>query len=329
MPPQASNHGVQFNDEASPTLGTGIERVVLACPAKINLHLRVGPPRADGFHPLLTWMCTIGLFDTLNVWPTASAPGAAPLMSLTCNPPGLPTDERNLVVRVARGWADRLWEESRSALPPLTATLDKRTPSGAGLGGGSSDAAGMLRALARLWPGLRSLDAQAELAARLGSDIPFFLYGPSAICTGRGEMIHPIAQPRAQGVLLLLPTVHLPTPDVYRRFDTLQLGREVDLSEQPDWTDWAALPAAELLTRLVNDLEPAAFAICPALSDLRADAERAIGRPVRMSGSGSSLFTLFDTLAAAEDAARQFANDLSGELNVRCMAVPLCPVQAA
>src|SRR3954470_20887646 len=75
------------------------------CPAKINLHLRVGPVRADGFHPLLSWMCTVGLFDNLEL---NAAPAGSPLVTLSCDDPSLPTDERNLVVRIARAWGEAL-----------------------------------------------------------------------------------------------------------------------------------------------------------------------------------------------------------------------------
>ena len=140
------------------------------------------------------------------------------------------------------------------------------------------------------------------MAARIGSDVPFFLHGPSAVCTGRGEVVRPVAQPAARWGVLILPPVVMPTPDVYRRFDAMGLGHEAALADEPDWAAWARLPAAELMSEVVNDLEPAAFAIRPELDAVRRAAERAVGRPVRMSGSGSSLFTLFDDRAGAIEA---------------------------
>ena len=292
--------------------------VVVECPAKVNLHLRVGPPRADGFHPLLTWMATVGLFDTLRVRVVAEP---APAVRLRCEPPTLPADERNLVYRALSAWSARA-RESGGSFPPVDATLIKRTPAGAGLGGGSSDAACAILAAARLTAktdtdggragprtsvqNLSAEDLSAEdlsaFAARFGSDIPFFLHGPSAVCTGRGEVVRPVAQPTARWGVLVLPPVVMPTPEVYRRFDAMRLGEERALTEEPDWAAWARLPAAELMARVVNDLERAAFAIRPDLDDLRRKAEDAVGRPVRMSGSGSSLFTLFDDRAEAVDA---------------------------
>ncbi|MDB5297916.1 MAG: ispE [Phycisphaerales bacterium] len=290
--------------------------VTVDCPAKINLHLRVGPARADGFHPLLTWMVTVGLADRLTVRVVAAAD--APPVALACDDPALPADERNLVFRVLAAWGERA-RAAGGSFPAVAATLAKNTPAGAGLGGGSSDAAAALLAAVRLTPSVRTAGAGGGPAAnwadwsaflaRFGSDIPFFLAAPSAACTGRGEVVVPTPPPAvARRGVLVLPSIHMPTPAVYKGFDSMGLGRSGDLSDEPDWAAWARLPAVELLPRLVNDLEPAAFAIRPDLDALRRAAEEAAGRPVRMSGSGSSLFTLFDTPAessAGADAVRR------------------------
>ncbi|QOV92208.1 4-(cytidine 5'-diphospho)-2-C-methyl-D-erythritol kinase [Humisphaera borealis] len=277
--------------------------VSVDCPAKINLHLRIGPPRADGFHPLMSWMTTVGLFDTLTMQlcgagvPPAAGETPTPqsLIDLTCDPPIVPNDDRNLVVRMIKAWAQRRSDAGQAAVAGIRATLLKRTPAGAGLGGGSSDAACALLAAERLIAGEPPLttDQMAEIAATLGSDIPFFFSAPSAVCTGRGEIVRPIAPPAAKWAVLILPPIHMPTPDVYRKFDAMGLGRQKDVETEPDWAAWAKLPAAKLMTMLVNDLEAPAFAIRPELEAIRLKAERKSVRPVRMSGSGSSLFTLF------------------------------------
>lgn len=288
---------------------TDVTRV--AAPAKINLHLRVGPVRADGFHPLMTWMATVGLGDTLSV---GTAPAGAGV-TLTTDDPALPTDGRNLVVKAVALLLGRL---GRSA--DLAIHLQKTVPAGGGLGGGSSDAAHALLAVAgRL--GIDDRGLLAEVAAGVGSDVPFFLYGPSSVCRGRGEAVRPVGVPTvARHAVLVLPAIAMPTADVYRRFDAMSLGRPADVDDEPDWATWCALPAADLLPRLVNDLEPPAFALRPDLSDLRVAVERSLGRPVRMSGSGSTLFTLFDTATAAEAAAA--AVRVGG---VRAFATDLCP----
>lgn len=384
----------------------------LLCPAKINLHLRVGRLRADGFHPLLTWMTTVGFFDTLTVEPGLPSleglagsfdgpppgrerAGAARILLLSSDLPGLPVDESNLVMRAAEAFAAAIggdgagdvtranagpsglaeWAGAKSGsklLPqpaagalrqydrsaataaspkgfagegagpvgaagrsarndgavarvmPASAVLEKRIPLGAGLGGGSSDAARMLMALDRLWQTHVSPSRLAEVAGRLGSDVPFFLHGPSSVCTGRGEIIRPIARPRARWAVLVLPDIHMPTATVYRRFDELSLGFDDAIAHEPDWEKWTAANAKELLPGLVNDLERPAFEIRPDLGTLRAGIEAKFMRPVRMSGSGSSLFTLFDDADEAASAAAKIAAHFS----VRAFAVETSPMIA-
>jgi 4-diphosphocytidyl-2-C-methyl-D-erythritol kinase len=171
----------------------------------------------------------------------------------------------------------------------------------------------------------------SAFAGRFGSDVPFFVRaafpppagGPSAVCTGRGEVVTPVTPPAARWAVLVLPEVPLSTADVYRRFDEMGLGRreDVDAAAAPDWSNWSRLSAKELLPRLVNDLEAPAFSLRPDLADLRTAAERALGRTVRMSGSGSSLFTLFDSRADADAAAGR----LRDAFCVRAEVVELAP----
>lgn len=294
----------------------------LMAPAKINLHLRVGKPRADGFHPIVSWMCTIGLFDTLIV---DRSPGGE--IRLGCDQPELPCDSSNLVVKAAGVMAGTLakgLEAPEGAEMPefgLSVRLLKRIPVGAGLGGGSSDGAYMLQALNVLWNARRSREQLAEMAAQLGSDLPFFLYGPSAVCRGRGELVQPLPSPLPRFAVVVLPRRPLATPLVYRRFDEMKLGDAASNEVEPDWESWTRFDARSLLPLLVNDLEAPAFAIDPELGRLRVDVENQLGRSVRMSGSGSSLFTLFDTESEAEIA----ANAVKRRLSVKVLAVEIAP----
>ena len=304
----------------------------LLAPAKINLHLRVGPRRSDGFHPLLTWMATIGLFDSLSLTLDFTRNRSDGVV-MSSDDPSLPCDHRNLVVKAAN-----LFREERPSMPAVSIHLEKRVPAGGGLGGGSSDAASTLLGLNRLWvktvgeavastraaqravEGTEELRGLCEMASRLGSDVPFFLYGPSSICKGRGEAVRPIGGPeRAKWVTLVLPPMAMPTADVYRRFDAMNLGREQDIEREPGWDEWVKLGSRSLLAQLVNDLEPPAFALRPDLGELRTAIERSLDRPVRMSGSGSSLFTLFDEREEAHAAAEQIA----ANHGVRAVAVEL------
>ena len=312
----------------------------IPAPAKINLHLRVGPPGGDGFHPLLSWMVTVGLFDTLTLVrrPPIRAPDApqAPersgggILTLSCDDPNLPVDGRNLVVGAATALADSLSHIGKDVtddgMTPVSAFLVKRIPSGAGLGGGSSDAAAALIGLNRMWKLDFDASRLSTIAAGLGSDVPFFLRGPSSICGGRGEVVRPTASPDiCRWAVLVLPKIGLPTPVVYRRFDELDLGRQTEraggLSVEPDWLAWSKLPAEEILPHLRNDLEPAAFDLHPELAELRQLLQRHLGRIVRMSGSGSSLFTLCDDAEKAHGLAQQ-AHEVSG---IAAMAVPVAP----
>lgn len=318
-------------------LGPGSVARLLA-PAKINLHLRVGSPAPDGFHPLMSWMCTVALFDTLEVSRLAKGDGKS-LVYMTCDDPALPCDATNLIVRAGAALAeaiaaDRPTRVGDNALVGREVTeetvgvfgvkvaLRKRIPFGAGLGGGSSDGATAMIGLNRVWSAGFDRDRLAALSARCGSDLPFFFYGGSSICTGRGQVVRPTPPPVARWAALFLPDVQMPTPRVYRVFDEMKLGHPRHLAaELVDWVAWAKLPAEELLPLLVNDLESPAFAINPQLGRLRSELETDLGRPVRMSGSGSSLFTLFGNEA---DAVR-VAESVSGKYHVRSVAVEVSP----
>lgn len=271
----------------------------LLAPAKINLHLRVGPLAADGFHPLLSWFTTIGLFDILTI-----DPSEVPDIRLTCDDRSIPMDERNLIVRAANILRRMRSSAGREAVPPpgplgLEIQLNKRIPAGGGLGGGSSDAARTILAVNRLWELNLPPEELIEVAAAIGSDVPFFLSGGSCICTGRGEVVNPIPAPAPKAALLILPPIAISTAAVYQEFDRMGLGSAPDVRHEPDWSAWARLHAAALLPKLVNDLEPAAFSLDASLRKLREEMEHELGRIVRMSGSGSTLFTLFDETSDA------------------------------
>lgn len=289
-------------------------------PAKINLYLRVGPRRDDGFHPLMSWMVTVGLFDSL-IFERTRGEGIA----LSCDRASIPVDESNLISRAARLLAAQLARRKEGSVLGVGGAaikLLKRIPVGAGLGGGSSDAARTLVALNHLWQLGLDVLALEPVAAELGSDVVFFLHQPSADCRGRGERVTPIAPPGPKAAVLICPPYGLSTPQVYRAFDDLGLGDGSVVVTVPDWSQWSQLSAGHLLPLLVNDLEPAAFAVQPDLGKLRAQLESAMGQIVRMSGSGSSLFTLYDTMAEAESAVDQVQRAFA-DLSV--MAVQLCP----
>jgi 4-diphosphocytidyl-2-C-methyl-D-erythritol kinase len=276
-------------------------------PAKINLHLRVGPLANDGFHPLLSWMCTTGLYDVIEMEDRAE-----PGIELRCDRPAVPTDETNLIVRAGRALDPRRGANVR---------LKKRIPMGGGLGGGSSNAAAALVGFNTLWNLNESGPRLTEIAATLGSDVPFFLSGRSSLCEGRGEKIAPIAPPLPKSVVLILPEISIATPAVYRKFDQMKLGSATSLRRPDDFDSWSSWPAERLLPALVNDLERPAFVLCPELVELRDELEKTLGRIIRMSGSGSTLFTLADEQPEAE----KLAATIRGTYEVAAKAYSLAP----
>src|SRR5207247_9267986 len=205
-------------------------------PAKINLYLRVGAVRDDGFHPLRSWMVTVGLFDTLTI---EARSGAG--IEFSCTDAALPTDDRNLVAQAARLLArEQKPTDSAAGTSGARIRLEKSIPAAAGLGGGSSDAARTLLGLTALWGLGLSRQHPSDLAAGLGSDVPFFLYGPSSICTGRGEKVRAVAPPAPRFALLILPGVALSTACVYEAFDQRASGKLRAVPPGQDWPGFGA-----------------------------------------------------------------------------------------
>ncbi len=186
-------------------------RLTARAPAKINRELRVGRIRPDGFHEIRSRMTSISLADTLTV---EDADG----LELTCDAPDVPAGNENIVVRAAELLARRAGIAPRARIH-----LEKRVPMGGGLGGGSGDAAVALRLLARLWKVGEDPSDLLDLAAALGSDVPFFLTGGEANVTGRGEVVTPVEDSAPSDLLLLVPPFSISTAAVYRthagRFD--------------------------------------------------------------------------------------------------------------
>lgn len=186
------------------------ERIFRAqAPAKINRELRVGRRRPDGFHEIRSRVISIDLADSIEV---ASGRG----LDLSCEGLEVPPGESNLVVRAARALADRMGRPADARI-----RLTKRIPVGAGLGGGSSDAARTLVLLSRLWDSDLAEEDLRSVAASIGSDAPFFLVGGEADVTGRGEVITPLPDSPSVELLLLLPPFPMSTAEVYAARDRL------------------------------------------------------------------------------------------------------------
>lgn len=257
-------------------------------PAKVNLYLRVLGRRQDGYHELITLMQPVDLCDELVI----SREGQG--LRFTCDDPSLQRD--NLVERAARAWF-----QAAALRPRVHLHLVKRVPVGAGLGGGSSDAAATLLGLNALYDGLLSPQRLYELACGLGSDVPFFLGGVTALCRGRGEVVEPWPEFPLLDYVLVNPGFRVSTAWVYDQLDLPwtklpEVNRIYRLQSQcgPLPAGLLANDLAEVTKRAhpeVGELE-GALAACGALGSL-------------MSGSGPTVFGVFADQESARRAARR------------------------
>lgn len=262
-------------------------RVTVRAFAKINLDLRVVGKRADGFHELRTIFQTISLADSLDISFERSRRTEIELN----NPQEIPD---NLVVRAAHLVMDAMRFRGR-----VTVKLAKRIPMGAGLGGGSSDAAAMLLALPVLAGSEIPLERLVEIGEQLGSDVPFFLLGGRAAAIGRGTELFPLPDATWKFGLLAAPGIHVSTAEAYRMLDrslTNELhANKIGSFQSQLWGQGSAQAG-------INDFESAVFAAHPELKKLKGRLLKAGASSAMMTGSGSALFGLFPDRAAADRA---------------------------
>lgn len=273
------------------------KRQSILCPAKLNLGLKVFPKRDDGYHDIDSWFVPLSLSDTLILEDSAQ-----PELKLTGLAAGIsPRFEDNLAGRAAIAMADIA---GRSA--HVRIHIDKLIPTGGGLGGGSSDAAGTILALRSLWQMDISTEKMATAALKIGSDVPFFIHGVSARCMGRGERITPLRRMAPLFAVLIVPPRGTSTADVYREFDRMPTTNDRALN----YDKIVNAPAGIIDEFIFNDLQAPAFAVAPWLRELHEAAAAAIGQAVHMSGSGSTLFTLHDRADEAESAVERLRNSI-------------------
>jgi 4-diphosphocytidyl-2-C-methyl-D-erythritol kinase len=265
--------------------------LTVQAPAKVNLFLETLAKRPDGYHEICTCMAAINLFDTLEF--KEDAPGTT---QLTCDEPSLPTGPENLICKAAK-----LLRVRTGCTAGVRIHLTKRIPVAAGLAGGSTDAAATLTGLNELWRLGLSDPELAQLAGELGSDIPFFFFGPAAWCTGRGEVVTPFVLKTTLHLVLACPATGLSTAAVYRGVTIPQQPASPEpLREALERGEVEAIGAA-----LHNRLQAVAEVMSPEVRALRElfDTLGAAGH--RMSGSGSSYFALCRSQAEAVALARQ------------------------
>jgi len=263
-------------------------------PAKINLSFEIKGRREDGFHEVETLMAPISLSDRLTI-ERGQTRGD---IKFSCDDSSLPNGEENLVVQAAR-----LFQEATKIKEGVEIALEKKIPHGAGLGGGSSDAAATLLGMNDLFETRLDEKDLLELAAQIGSDVPFFIPGSAAICRGRGEIIEPARLPAKIRLLLVKPDFGVPTPWAYRR-----------------WKDSRELPGVEYApqefsgARFVNDLERPVFEKFVLLGYLKTwlRHQQEVGGAL-MSGSGSTVFAVLRDGAESN----QLADRLRAEVDAK------------
>ncbi len=246
------------------------------CPAKVNLFLAVGPPDPSGYHPIRTVFQAVALFDDLEAT-------LAEADSFSCDSSDVPAE--NTVTRAWRLAAEYV------GLPKLAVKLTKRIPAQSGLGGGSSDAAGLLRVLVRATRGRFTSENAAEVAQAVGADVPFFLVGGRARAEGYGERLTPIADAEPRPLLVVMPDACVSTGEAYAALDA-----------QPyPWRPFVDDP-----WQLYNDFERVAPCVCGDLAErLHVHGASAAG----LTGSGAAVFGVFED----EESARSAAVRLAGE----------------
>jgi 4-diphosphocytidyl-2-C-methyl-D-erythritol kinase len=268
--------------------------LIVEAPAKINLHLRVVGRRADGFHEVQTLLQTIDLVDELR-----AGPAPAGTLEFCLDPGGsVQSGDENLVVRAAHALRERAGIDDGANIE-----LIKRIPVGAGLGGGSTDAAATLVLLDALWDLRFERETLEAIAAELGSDVPFFLESGLALATGRGEIVQPLPDLPVHTVLVCVPPIQVSTPDIYGKLhgvpwltsetsdatvDPFTAGPEEHTEFTPPWNS------------LKNDLEPVVVESWPEVGRVVSALKAAGPLLAAVTGSGAAAFALFDDPEAAQ-----------------------------
>ena len=265
----------------------------ILAPAKINLSLRILGKRSDGFHEIETLISPISLYDRIDIekqnrW-----------IDFSCDDPILSTGDDNLVVRAAK-----LFFEQTEIKSGVSIKLEKKIPHGAGLGGGSSDAAATLRALNQLCDAKLSRDELAKIGSEIGSDAPFFLFESPALCKGRGEIVEPMKLKTKSPILLLKPVFGVSSAWAYSRWEN---SKEIPgLSYLPQNFDGQVF---------VNDLERPVFEKFVFLAQLKTWLlKQSEVSAALMSGSGSTVFAVLKNKAAGDSLAKRARVELDQKI---------------
>ncbi len=271
--------------------------------AKINLSLRVLGRREDGYHELRTIFQSVSLGDRLTFQSLEDDS-----ITLSCDAADVPADETNLVHRAAVLLRDHFGVRHGARIE-----IEKVTPAGGGLGGGSSNAATALIGLSRLWEIETGGAELSKLGALLGADVPFFFAGGTAAGFGRGDRIRPLPDAPRRHLLIVTPPVRVSTAEAYKSLNAPALTKEegaVNFYVSRGSGDFSG----SLRESLVNDFEPAIFRRHPGIEAARDALLRAGAGAALLSGSGSSVFGIFDTPGQAERAAGELGRETHGQV---------------
>lgn len=266
-----------------------MESISLRAPAKVNLRLDILGKRPDGYHEIKTWIYPISLADELHIERVKTA-----RITVSSASPGLPLGEENLAYRAAT-----LFIKERGLAGGVRIEIIKHIPVAAGLGGGSSDAAAVLKAMNILWGKNIPSEGLMEMGARIGADCPFFVVGKAAIMEGKGERVVSYLPPLKAWMVLINPGHPLSTKQVYEqgKWGLTKQGGDTKISMPPQDLE-------KMDKFLRNDLEGPAMELLPIISTLKERLREAGAGGVSMTGSGPTVFGLFRTEAEAQQAAR-------------------------
>ena len=261
--------------------------------AKVNLSLDVCGVREDGYHLLQTVMQEISLCDVLQAKP-------ADTISIACDREGLPLDENNIIFKVAKAFFAYTNLQNKG----VHFTLEKHTPSGAGLGGGSADGVAALRLLDQMYDTELTKEQMVEIVAPIGADLPFFVYGGTALCEGVGEKVTPLSPLTKGAFLLLKPNIFMSTPKMFKVLD------EIKDPVHPDVLQMVSAVQTQDITAIGkamgNSLESAGMRDYHFILPLKQQLLQAGAKGAMLSGSGSTVFGVFETEAKARQAAKRF-----------------------
>ena len=264
------------------------EKIKVPAFAKINLGLRVHGRRPDGYHEISTVFQTVSLHDTLSF-----QLGTDEKLELACSDPSIPTDFNNLAMRAASALREHFGVKLGARIE-----LEKSIPAGGGLGGGSADAAITLAALATLWEIEADAHELAEIGARLGADVPFFLTGGTALGTGTGAEIRPLEDAPKLHLVVVAPGVHVSTAEAYHALGAPALTKVEPLVNLSVSRTEADFPDS-LCGVWSNDFEAVVVRLYPEIGRAREGLVEAGAQRVMLSGSGSSVFGVFESKGEA------------------------------